>query len=522
MANFFMRFRVVDKCGAGIYNDYNMEKEKFCLKDKLWYKKIKEVLSADYFPFVTAGVVLLCYYAGLDLVAAYYLMLVGTLMLVILDDLTPALSQLLFLGTFVSMQHTPSEFFKDFTPSDFYTREYVLAQLGALIALFAGGAAYRIAVTARAKRFTLNPTFFGLCAFAVALILNGVFSAHYNPMSLGYGLALAALFLGIFAVFKDNVEWNGANLKKLSYGFVAFGAMLTVELLILYLTCDGLFEGGELVRRKLGFGWGMYNTIGMYLLLCLPFPFYLATVYKHGYLFYLLSYVFLGAIFLTFSRQAWGGAAVVFTVCVIALLVKEKGTRRKINAIITAVAVALALIVMIIMGDKVVNLIKKLFESVFGGEGGSFTGNGRLTLWKDAIKSFKSAPVFGVGFFASVNENIDPGFAGVSFVPGMFHDTFMQLLGSCGAVGFLAYVVHRVQTVMSFVKKISYAKIIVGVAVLGLLIVNLVDNHLFYFFPTIIYSGLIACLDAAGRAKNETYGAKESKTAGADGAVSAE
>jgi O-antigen ligase len=76
----------------------------------------------------------------------------------------------------------------------------------------------------------------------------------------------------------------------------------------------------------------------------------------------------------------------------------------------------------------------------------------------------------------------------------MYHNTFVQLLATSGIIGLATYVVHRASTVVSFVKNINYQRIYLALCILSLLIVNLFDNHLFYLFPTLIYSSLVAIL----------------------------
>lgn len=471
------------------------------LKDNGFVNNLKDILSSKYLPFFTAAVFLLCYYAAWDLVAAYYIALVCVLMLLLLDDLSPIISNFLFMAVIVSKENSPSKFFVNHTPSDFYTRPYVTAQLGIIIGVISAFLIYRLIRNIISGKFKLTPMFYGLAAFGAILLLNGVFSDGYDPMNLVYGFCLAGLFFGVFAVLKDGIVWNGDTMKNISFAFVAFGVLLCIEVAGIYITSEDIICDGIVNRQAIGLGWGMYNTIGAYLLICAPFPFYLATRYKHGYLFYVLSLVFLGATILTFSRQAWGGAAVVYSTSVLALLTFEKGLNKRIEIIITAVICGVALIFALIFWNDFIRLIKNLFQGIFSGS--EFTGNGRKSLWDLAWAGFKTSPVFGVGFFGGADKIAAPDFDGLSFIPEMYHNTFMQLLGSCGITALLAYIVHRIQTIISFLKNVTFERLLIVISVMGLLVVNLVDNHLFYLYPTLIYSSLISML-----VKSETDGEK--------------
>jgi hypothetical protein len=76
----------------------------------------------------------------------------------------------------------------------------------------------------------------------------------------------------------------------------------------------------------------------------------------------------------------------------------------------------------------------------------------------------------------------------------MYHDTLLQFLGACGAVGLFAYGVHRSQTVISYVKNITVERTYIALTILALLLVSLFDNHLFYIFPTLTYSMIVAVM----------------------------
>ena len=49
----------------------------------------------------------------------------------------------------------------------------------------------------------------------------------------------------------------------------------------------------------------------------------------------------------------------------------------------------------------------------------------------------------------------------------------------------------------SFFKNVTLERFFIAVTVLAMLIISLMDNHMFNIFPTIIYSSLIAVLSAS-------------------------
>jgi O-antigen ligase len=181
------------------------------------------------------------------------------------------------------------------------------------------------------------------------------------------------------------------------------------------------------------------------------------------------------------SRQAMIGSTIIFVLCTIVLLVK--GRNKLINfAVIIAVIAALAIYISVCWDQ-----VSTLFSSILAALD---TGSGRTILYEQALENFAKYPIFGIGFCSP--ETTD--YAGELVFPLTYHDTILQFLGSCGAVGLFAYGLHRAQTVISYVKNITVERTFVALTILALLIVSIFDNHLFHFFPTLVYSMLVAVM----------------------------
>ena len=441
---------------------------------------LRNILSSKYLPFVTAAITVGCYYLGLDLLTYYYIVISGVAVLLLLDDATPIFSNFLFMSIAVSKINSPSP---NAMGSDFYFRPAVLAQLIILIVIFAAAAIYRIVRAAMRKEFKLSPVFFGLCGLSVTFLANGLFSSDYNPMNIVYGLFMAGSFLGIFTLMKDNVSCTKESFEKVAYAFVAFSAALLLELLVVYCTTEGIIQDGCVIRNKITFGWGTYNQIGCFMVLCIPAVFYVAHNHKFGYLFFLYSMVVgAGAIF-TMSRQAMLCSVIVYPLCFAILLLR--GKNKLINRIIGGIALVIGIVFVGIYYRELFNFFHSLLISLK-------TGSGRTGLWVKAWNNFESAPLFGTGFYAKLPPSLNT--VGLDIIPLMYHDTVLQLLASCGILGLIAYVIHRIQTIVSFFKNITRERVFIAITVSALLLINLLHNHLFYIFPTIMYSSMIAML----------------------------
>lgn len=447
---------------------------------------IRKILNSRYLPFVTAAVVMTCYYLGLELVTIYYIaaLVIGCVLL--LDDVTPVVGVFVFMQCMISRQHSPSI---TVGGSDFLSHPAVIAQFVLVIVLMALAAVARIAYCIAKKKIKTSPVMWGLCALAASLLLNGAFMRGYDPMNLFLGFALGALFLGIFVLVSSNIKTDKENFIKVAFAFLAVSVMLVVELFVVYLTSDGIYVDGEIIKEEIVFGWGVWNTMGMMLVLCVPFIVFLAARLKHGYLLYLYSYVVAVASVMSMSRQSMLAVAVVFPVSIVTLLVK--GRYKIANGAITALAVAAAAVCIVLYREKFVEFVNAVIKTLVNIRG-EYTGNGRVPLLEMAVENWLAAPIFGSGFYVEL-EAAAP-FDGLNIIPDMYHNTFAQMLASCGIVGLTVYIVHRIQTIVSFFRRPTTERTFFATALLGLLICSLFDNHMFYMFPTVTYSCLLAFL----------------------------
>ncbi len=453
------------------------------LKNCTFLKLLKQGLASKYFPFVTAAITLFCYYLGLDLVLIYYISLTGMLILLLLDDATPFISVMLFLGIMISYKNSPSDVMGD---SDYYFRTANLVQIFIILSLYILTVLYRIILTVSRKKFKFTPAFFGLCGLSAIFLLNGLCSENYTAKNLLYGLIMSASFLGVFCVLKDNIKLDSENYEKIAFAFLAFSAVLITEVVVKYIFIDGIIVDGQIDRSKLTFGWGIWNTMGMWLVMCIPSVIYLAYKKKYGFLYTAYSVLLCLAIFLLNSRQSIIVAAVIYSVCIIILLIK--GRYKAANICIAASALITVIVFVIIYRDALAVYIKEFIEDFING---GAKGNTRMVIWGQAIDNYRSAPLFGVGFYTKFSYVPN---SGLGFMPYMCHNTILQLLSSCGTIGLIAYIIHRVQTVKCYIKNITIERTFIFITIAGLLLTSLIDNHIFNIFPTIVYSSLTAVI----------------------------
>lgn len=449
---------------------------------------IKKVLSSRIFLFVTAALILLSYYVGLDIFLVYYLAIAGILILIFFEDLTPLIAIFLFLNLIVSYPNSPSP---NTGGSDYFFHPAILAQVIVVLVLFIGAGVFRLIRTIVQKKFKLTPMFFGLCGLSVAFAIGGFFSEGYSALSLAYGLLQAVLYLGLYALMKDNIVIKKDTFKNIAFVFFVYSIVLLVMLAVGLLSYN-VFADGEVHRGRLVFGWGVYNTMGMWLLFCVPAAVYLARVCKRGWLFTIYSLVLALACVLSLSRAAMLGIIIIYPLCLVLLFIKSK--EKLVNACIVSGAAVIVLIFVAIKWEAVWNAASSIFANLF--KNGEFNASGRGGLLEMAGQDFLRAPFLGVGFFGSHIGDLEfmVDNTGLGFIPFFYHNTIMQMLASCGVVGLLAYIVHRVQTVKSFLSNVTAGRSFLAITILSILILSLLDVHMFDIMPTFMYSSLLAVL----------------------------
>ena len=81
------------------------------------------------------------------------------------------------------------------------------------------------------------------------------------------------------------------------------------------------------------------------------------------------------------------------------------------------------------------------------------------------------------------------------------HNTYVQILASCGSVGIIAYLYHRYQTLKLYFKEINTEKIFLGICIFALILISVLDCHLFNIGPALIYGGVLLCTEKLPKEK---------------------
>ena len=123
--------------------------------------------------------------------------------------------------------------------------------------------------------------------------------------------------------------------------------------------------------------------------------------------------------------------------------------------------------------------------------------SGRFNLYKAGLKVFLDNPIFGQTFYPAAGSM--PEFSDVeafsSFFPPRWHNTVVQMLASCGAVGMLAYSFHRLDTIIYYFKHRTVSNTFIAISILTLLGMSLLDCHFFNVAPVFFYSMALTVME---------------------------
>lgn len=327
----------------------------------------------------------------------------------------------------------------------------------------------------------------GFAALAVSFLLGGALSEYYSADAALFGLMEIASIALLYFVFYFTVNWETVPKGHVAKVFAVLGFVLVVQILSMYFREGVVVNGGIENREKLFLGWGHYNYAGAVTAMCIPAIFYFSITQKHGWIFTMLATVVMLGVALSQSRGSMLFGGFIYLVCAVITLVKTKKKERIFHIVVFAVVLIAGTVCCIVWLEKLKNVFAGVFKA-------GFSDNNRILIFREAWAYFLGNPVFGVGWMG------DPEAKGF-FYPGFFmaHNTVMQLLGSLGLVGFLAYAFHRVQTCIVLFRCPTTEKVCIALSIAVLLLTCMMDVHIFSFGPAMLYSTLLVFLEGVNK-----------------------
>lgn len=336
-----------------------------------------------------------------------------------------------------------------------------------------------------------------LIAFLCVFALNGIFSSKWQPSCIPVGLMEGGVMLVFYLLTlgvsdsTDNLINYVCNLLTiLGFTILAEVAILSTRLAL----ADQLFvrdDAGNIVsffRKYTSFSWGEFNIVGALLSISALATMYSAYVSKKGaWYMAAASILYLGVVFANGRASILvGGVLVLIAAAFCSFKGKAKKGCRVYFASFMAAVVGFIVLLSVIMGGF--DSFAESFKSMFRFSAGD---NGRFDLWKNGLKDFVSAPIFGVGFLdggyePALNEN---------FYSNMYHNILVEIIGATGVIGGVAFLLHLRCLGEGVLRRFSLEKLLLGLIPIFIVGASLLDNFFWYPNFQIFYGIFLALLE---------------------------
>ncbi len=436
---------------------------------------VSNTMDTPFFAMFLVVLELVCYYLGLDLVVIWTISACITFTYAYKKNMNSILVVFLFMCTMISLKNSPGNNHSwSETIVDYYYRPVIYINCIVAVAIPAVTIVCRCIYNLATRKIDFNLSFIATIILCLAFMSNGMFRGEYNNMDRVFGLFMVFFFFFLFYATAPAVSINKKSIRTIALQAIIFSLVPIVEMVVFFITHSFSFES----RPDVFLGWGNRNTVGMLLIVVMCFNMYLCRYETNKVikgLNHLLFLVLAAIILLTFSRQSLLGLIFLVEIYCLAMIIKHKDKER----------------IKFIGYTVLWTVVSGGFLAFFIGKGfmGDISEDGRVYLYKQAIKAFLSYPIFGKGFYFI---GYDPAVQLSSVMPYACHDTLLEMLGACGAFGFVAYVFYRVTTSLDIHKNITTEKIYPLIGLSAFLGMSLIDIHIFDLLGTSVYVAILA------------------------------
>lgn len=419
-----------------------MEKIKNFFKEE----NVSKAFESKIFVWCWLAIVFICWVSGGWVAGFIIAAIVASAMLCLCKDTLPVLT---ILWTFLFMLGQNRHSLQG------------MAWLISFVALIPIGAIVNIVRFRPSFRFLhykkITVTTLAIIVFCAATMLSGIargeryenFASHGLYATL-VGLLCVVLALGyiFFSATISGGEDGKRVLNHVLYLMFASSAVIVLQLLVYYAKLGGMDAiVDEFVKKSVEIGWGGPNNYSIVLAMCMPATFYFAIKQgKFSPLYFVYGIVEYFFVFMSASRGAILFGAIGLFVSAGISVYKSEYRGRMIVAI--EVLCAVAVVVFMAYADEIYDIMGGIMDK-------ALDENGRVPLWKDAIKNFKNNPIFGTGFDFNLGGHVSKS---DGYTPYWYHSTFFQALASTGIVGFAAWIYLEASRARAFLTKPSVEK----------------------------------------------------------------
>ncbi len=322
------------------------------------------------------------------------------------------------------------------------------------------------------RKAVIGSAFKPMLFVSVAVTLGGVgfISAkeYFSLVSFYYvfGLGFGMLFIYILLCTYLNTDRNYSMKEKFS------DIMIYMGLFAVYMIIEFYIVNIPQVMETKGILYMQWrNNISTFLMLAMPFVAF-KSIKRPSYIF--LALLFYCCILLAGSRGGlvFGGIELLMTMSI--LIGLDKRHRWTFISIGLGILLAVALFF-----EDFYGFFGETFDRLIMGISGS-EKEVRLDLFSRAFADFNSNPIFGTGLAYMGNRDVHPS---AKFALCWYHCEPLQIMGSLGIVGIIAYANQLFSRFVILLKKRTIFNITVLVSYLGLEMMSIVNPGIFCPLP---------------------------------------
>ena len=433
--------------------------------------------SSVWYPVWMACLTLFSYTLQLEYVAWLLVLLTVIPAFLFCEDMMPILIASLFAPFFIAYQNSPGTVHHGgdlFAPHNLI---WIALLAAAVVVLFV---AHLVLWGGAEKPFTQKTelTWF-LIPLAITLLTNGLGHEAYTVKNLLYACLTCLTWIGFYLVYYFRLPKGQDAVHTFCRACFWVAVALIGEIIWVYTTNGVLADGGA-DSKKIYFGWGIYNNYGGIMALLIPVIFYLAATRRRGWIYYLGGLATWFAVALSNSRSSLLVGSLILVVCVVS--VAFVGSHKKLYRIFLSVLAVGMIAAIFLFGEEISELLPRYAQV-------GFNDNGRIKIWKDTIALFKESPIFGAGFYEIPFDSY------AKILPGIAHNTPVELLGAGGILLFLSYAAYRAKTVWLILRRPTVTRWFLGLCLATVIGTSLLDNHLFNIYPMFFYCGALVLIE---------------------------
>lgn len=339
----------------------------------------------------------------------------------------------------------------------------------------------------------IGKSFYGILAAGASVLLGGIgfitAKDYFAPISVFYTLALsvgmAVAYLLVRSQLSRDVDYDRMDkYAEIMYVMGVFVCLESVWNILIRL--EPIIATGCIPEIQ------QHNNFATFMLFALPFPFYFARKNRAHLLTALLMLL---CLFTSGSRGATVSVIVLLPFLIAYFLITSNDPARKKSNLIIGALISVA-------GIVGVCAVFGAFSRIEGG----FISNheSRYKLIKRAFRSFRRNPFFGAGLGYTGNIDIYLPKKGAFY---WYHSMPLQIIGSLGIFGIVAYGYQALSRVAQVVRKLTPVTATLGLSYLGVLVMSCFNPGEFVPVPyelmtVVTFAMLEACAESTSALKN--------------------